>query len=208
MSQIIQKLITCPKCGTHNNKDIYQTITIKNDKELRDSVLTGKMFLYSCKNCGMTATMYYPFLYNDLNHKFMIQFDPSNDFDDNEFKAIMNLNPMQGYRYRIVEKPYMLIDKILLMESSYDDRVIEVLKEYLKATNNTSEIDTLSFAVTKENSYEFVCINQKGEAIGIIPFNLDLYNMIYEKFYSKLKDIDKCHIDKDFAEAFLNEVEI
>lgn len=118
------------------------------------------------------------------------------------------MNPMQGYRYRIVNKPFMLIDKILLLESKYDDKVIEVLKEFLKATNNTADVAALSFAVTKDNTYEFICINSANEAIGIIPFNDDLYQMIYDKFYSKLKDIDKYHIDKDFAEAFLNEVEI
>lgn len=208
MSLADKKLITCPKCGTKNYKDIYGSINVTNDYALRDMVLNGDIFNYHCAACGLNTKMYYPFLYHDMKHKFMVQFDPSNDYDENEFKAITNMNPMQGYRYRIVNKPFMLIDKILLLESKYDDKVIEVLKEFLKATNNTADVAALSFAVTKDNTYEFICINSANEAIGIIPFNDDLYQMIYDKFYSKLKDIDKYHIDKDFAEAFLNEVEI
>lgn len=208
MSKMIQKIVTCPKCGVKNNKDLYESINVTVDDSLRLDVLNGKIFEYRCDGCGLKATMYYPFLYHDMKKRFMIQFDPNNSYDENMFKALENTNPMQGYTYRIVNKPYMLIDKILVLESPYDDRVIEVLKEFLKATNNSSQIRELSFALTKDNSYEFICVNDKGEAIGIIPFNPDLYNMIYDKFYDKLKDIRLYHIDTDFAEAFLNEVEL
>lgn len=208
MSKMIRQLVTCPKCGTKNNMDLYQSVNVSIDDNLRVDVLNGKIFEYKCDKCGLKATMYYPFLYHDMKKKFMIQFDPNNSYDELTFKSIEQSNPMQGYTYRIVNKPYMLIDKILILESDYDDRVIEVLKEFLKASNNSSEIRELSFALTKDNSYEFICINEKGEAIGIIPFNPDLYNMIYDKFYSKLKDYRHYHIDTDFAEAFLNEVEL
>ncbi len=208
MSKVVIQQITCPKCGSISEQKIYQSVNINLDPNMREEVLNGNVFKFHCPSCKASLSIYYPLLYHDMNNKFMIQFDPKNEYDEEEFKTLENMNPMKGYLYRIVHIPYQLIDKILIFEQKLDDKVIEVLKEFLKASNNNSEIRELDFAKMKDDTFSFICVNNKGEAIGMIPYSNDLYDMIYEKFYDKLKDIKKYKIDSDFAQEFLNNVEI
>ncbi len=117
------------------------------------------------------------------------------------------MDVFKDYACRIVKKSYELVDKILILEK-FDDRVMEVLKEFVIASSNASNVLKLAFAKTKDDSYEFLCINSNDEVIGLIPFREDLYDMIYDKFYDKLKDLNPYIVDRDFAIKFLNEVEI
>lgn len=208
MSKVVLQQITCPKCGSISKHNIYESVNTTLDPDMREKVLNGSVFKFHCESCNTSIQIYYPFLYHDMKNKFMIQFDPKNEYDLEEFKTLENMNPMKGYTYRIVNVPYQLIDKILILEQKLDDKVMEVLKEFLKASSNNSEIRELVFAKMKDDTFAFICVNNKGEAIGMIPYSSDLYDMIYEKFYNKLKDIKKYIIDKDFAEDFLNKVEI
>ncbi len=205
MEFIEHKLLTCPKCGTNNNFDVYKSVNITDDFLKREDVLTNKIFRYKCANCNLVTTIYYPFLYHDKNKKFVIQFDPKNIFDDS--LGIKDMDVFNDYTCRIVKKSYELVDKILILEK-FDDRVMEVLKEFVIASSNASNVLKLAFAKTKDDSYEFLCINSNDEVIGLIPFTEDLYDMIYDKFYDKLKDLNPYIVDRDFAIKFLNEVEI
>ncbi len=205
MEFIEHKLLTCPKCGANNVFDIYKSINVSDDFLKREDVLTNKIFKYKCDKCNLNTTIYYPFLYHDKNSLFVIQFDPKNIFDDS--LGIKDMDVFKDYRCRIVKKSYELIDKILVLEK-FDDRVMEVLKEFVIASSNASNVLKLAFAKTKDDSYEFLCINSNEEVIGLIPFKKELYDMIYDKFYLKLKDLNPYVVDRDFAIKFLNEVEI
>lgn len=205
MGTIEQKNIKCPKCGTNNLFDICKSVNASDDFFSKEDVLNGKIFKYSCKNCNLNTTICYPFMYFDKSKKFLIQFDPKNIFDENI--GINEMDSFKEYKCRIVRKQYELIDKILVLEM-YDDRAMEVLKEFVIASSNASNVMKLAFAKTKDMTYEFLCINSNDEVLGYIPFSEELYDMIYDKFYDKLKDLNPYIVDREFAMNFLNEVEI
>ena len=46
MSKMIQKIVTCPKCGVKNNKDLYESINVTVDDSLRLDVLNGKILFH------------------------------------------------------------------------------------------------------------------------------------------------------------------
>ncbi|MGM9971617.1 MAG: CpXC domain-containing protein [Anaeroplasmataceae bacterium] len=201
-SQIIK--ITCPKCNRVIDFKAYLSVNVTKDKHLKEEVLNFNIFNFQCE-CELKSKAFYPVLYHDMEKKAMIQYAHGSIFDYIEqFKKLrMDL----GYRYRIVDDPYLLIEKILIFDTDYDDRVLEIMKEFVIASCNVEGISKLLFAKNKDNTYSFLALDKNGCSMGTIPFEGKLYDMVFEKFFDLL-DNKSFIIDQDYARKFLEEVKL
>ncbi len=202
MSEISYMKINCPNCRKENMFRTVRSINVTKDKYLKDEVLNFDIFKYSCE-CGLKTKIFYPTLYHDVKKALMIQYT-KNDNPKDYVDVFNKLN--NNYHYRIVNDPYLLIEKILISDTKYDDKLLEIMKEFMIASTNNSEIDKLLFALDKDKKYSFVALNSNGQSIGIIPFNENLYQMIYDKFKCLVKD--EYIIDQKWARDFLMEVKL
>ena len=212
MSKIEEKIVRCPDCGKENKFLMHTSINLSLNPELRDIILTQKVFNYKC-DCGCNTHVFYPVLIHNMDKKFMIQFCDSSRIDEykDNFKKINDKDPlgaMKDYKYRIVEKPFELTEKVLLLESKYDDRVIEVLKEMMIASSPNQEIAYLIYANDKEKGNVFLCLNQNNTLIGMMPLRDELYNSVYSMFGKQAIVDDSYIINQEWAREFLCEVKI
>lgn len=69
--------ITCPDCNTEGSYTVWDSVNVDLDPELKSKVMDGSLFTWVCPNCKKSYNAPYSFLYHDMTHNFMVQFDAS-----------------------------------------------------------------------------------------------------------------------------------
>lgn len=68
--------LECPSCGMKKNVILYDSINVTVDPNLREKLFNGEVNVLNCDKCGDSAFFAAPFLYHDMERKFMVQFVP------------------------------------------------------------------------------------------------------------------------------------
>ncbi len=55
---------------------MWNSINVTLDPKMKEKVMDGSLFLWTCSKCGTTFRVPYPFLYHDMEHRFMVEFFP------------------------------------------------------------------------------------------------------------------------------------
>ena len=131
--------ITCPKCKKESDFQIWESINIQLDPEMKEQVLNGEAFLFKCPDCGEEAYVNYSVLYHDMEKRIMIYLLPDVEEEIKaaaQFMSGMDENNLgldlsaitEGYSNRIVTSLRELQEKIYISDAGYDDRIIEIMK--------------------------------------------------------------------------------
>ena len=97
-------------------------------------------------------------------------------------------------------------DKSVYYIKTRDDRIIEVMKEFLIASGKIENVDKLLFAKNKDGSYCFLVLGKNGVSLGTMPLEKHLYDMVYNGFYNKVDEY--LIVDQKWARKFLEEVKL
>lgn len=127
-----EDLVVCPECGHEQKITICQAVNVTTDPELREKVLSGEIFQFTCAQCGYRGFAGHPFVYEDkeTNGGFLIYLEPDctdrvvgiegGDLAD---QVIYRERPM-----RLVVDLNSLKEKVYIFEAGLDDRVVELFK--------------------------------------------------------------------------------
>ena len=131
--------LVCPECNEKFNVDIFTSINVQMDKDMKNRVLSGKLFDMECAHCHSKFHIPYPVLYHDMEKKLLIQFTEEKELQPIK-KILDHANVGEDYTVRIVDNERDWIEKILISDSGYDDRIMElykllVLSQYEDADN-------------------------------------------------------------------------
>lgn len=175
--------IICPECGNEQNITICPSVNVTTDPEMREKVISGELFLFTCEKCGYTGFAGYPFVYEDkeTNGGFLIYLEP--DCPDREVGIEGDMADQVIYR----EKPMRLVadlnalkEKIFIFEAGLDDRVMELFKTLtltkLHGDDPGQIPDTLLFTKTDED--------EEGKKIFLAAFKDNRYLGVVELPYS------------------------
>lgn len=77
MSSISTKPFTCPECGHKGEFKMYNSVNVTLDPKLKDRVLNGDIFDWTCPKCGESLSVRYNLLYHDMDNKFQIYYSPT-----------------------------------------------------------------------------------------------------------------------------------
>ena len=77
MSSISTKPFTCPKCGHKGEFKMYNSVNVTLNPKLKDRVLNGDIFDWTCPKCGESLSVRYNLLYHDMENKFQIYYSPT-----------------------------------------------------------------------------------------------------------------------------------
>ena len=129
MSRRTTKSVGCPHCGEHSDTQMYTTINVTLDPKLRDRVMDETLFAWVCPHCGYEAMLLNPFLYHDMEHKFMIYLRPEQRESFFSVPDTERQFPELGdLKKRLAPDINTLKEKILLFEEELDDRASELTK--------------------------------------------------------------------------------
>lgn len=133
MSKVHEETIICPNCKGKGKFDLWESMNVDLDPELRDKVFSDEAFIYTCPECGHHTGVPYGTLYHDMKHRFMLFFDFFKPDDFNyEHVEIPDMPGTVDYTYRHVTGLWRLKEKILILEKGLNDVAIERMKYMIK----------------------------------------------------------------------------
>ena len=212
---------TCPDCKKDFPFEFWQSVNIQMNPEMREKVLDHSIFNFKCPHCGMEGHTEYPFLYNDIQHSFMVQYCPDENAIDEYQEAFnkiiesdANIGALNNLHLRIVTNYFQLIEKIEIFESGFDDCLIELLKaKQIKELNTNNPENKIAFALfelrpnkelnKKEPIPTLVYINEDGEEVSDCPISMisnDISKIQEDYDYNKKKSFI---IDMDWANSIV-----
>lgn len=131
----VKKAVVCPMCGEVGKADIYTSVNVSLNADLRERVLDGSLFAWKCPSCGYTARLTYPVLYNDMKNRFMVYLIPKIDrfqLCDRELEE--KYSNLRNISKRVVPDFNSFKEKIFILESRLDDMAVELTKVAISQT--------------------------------------------------------------------------
>lgn len=129
MSESVTKSVICPKCRQQSSTNILISANTTEDADIRKNVLDESVFRWKCAKCGFNTRFQHPFLYNDIENKFMIYFIPQVERQRVvDQKLEQQYSDLSDIRKRIVPDINTLKEKIIIFEKGLDDMAIELTK--------------------------------------------------------------------------------
>ena len=133
MSKVHKEKIECIHCKVKGMFDIWDSMNVNLDPELREKVFNDEVFLYTCPKCDHQTVVPYGTLYHDVKHRFLLFFDFFKP-DDFNYKPIdvSNEPRVKNYTFRHVTGIWRLKEKIVILEKGLNDVAIERMKYMIK----------------------------------------------------------------------------
>lgn len=168
--------IKCPRCKHEQEYEVWRSINVDINPEMREKVLNGTLFDFKCRNCDHENKISYPVLYNDMTHDFMIYYCDESGVEECK-RALTEIienedtkEIAEEARYRIVTNYFQLAEKIKIFEAGLDDRMIELLKlDQIITCNKNKPENHLAFAI-----FDLI-VNTLSKKKGPVP-TLVFYN--------------------------------
>lgn len=177
--------IKCEHCGYEFEKQVYTSVNVKQNPELRQRVLNGEFFKHECHSCGNIIKSFHQVLYHDSERKFMVLLVQP----DKENIIFMQRNSLkmteilQNYILSVSRYPFQWIERIITLEFKMDPRIIELYKFWEK--------ERQQLPLKTENDF----IHFQKYSRNFIGRKIFHWNMIYNngetESYSKLVDSRK-----------------
>ena len=119
----------CSRCREENKVTIYNSINIGEQPALKDAVLDGSAFVWTCPHCGTLNLLQYQTLYHDPSEKLMVWLTRgSEELEEQVREAYSRLDGLEEYTMRFVDDAGSLIEKIKIFDAGLDDRTMEMTK--------------------------------------------------------------------------------
>lgn len=127
----VEIAITCPKCQGEGSFKTWDCIDTDKNPELRERLLHDPMlFFYFCPKCFSRIRIDAPCLYIDRGREFMVWLVPDTNMEMSlgELRDFFGAGDYENYCCRTVRSWGEWREKIIELESSYDDRLYEFIK--------------------------------------------------------------------------------
>jgi len=188
--------VKCPDCNHEQEIEIYQSLNVSLDPELKEKLINGDLTTFNCQKCRYETHFPINLLYNDMDEQILIYWlqseEDTNAFLESQKKYSDNILH-QMYKKRIVFSLGELVEKIAIFDADLNDKVIEcckmVLKDSAQDTGNHIEFMFYECKEKKENNrvlifpiftenFEYI------EKVAEIPFSL------YKQFINDIMKYD------------------
>lgn len=220
MSKMSQKTLKCPKCGKDFTVTIYDSVNTKLNPELINKVHNGSLFNVECPHCKTGITLNYPCLYHDMERMFMVQIDKRDNLarfrkDLDNADASNPLSLMKNkYKLAGVTNYPDWVTTISAFENKLDWRIVQLAIVFVKGhlyrdkTANISNIDTVVMDGSKDGKGNLLlrvfAIENGKEVAFALPFAMDLYEMVKQKYGNQLDKLNPFIFGEEDALKFLN----
>lgn len=163
--------ITCPNCSTRYQVPIFQLIDVGQQPELKPALLSGRINVASCPNCGVGGMLASPMVYHDpAKQLFFVLFPQeiaAKAEDQERFVGAIQQIVMQGVAAD-TPKGYLLNPRRFITLTSMLDAILEaegIPKEELQAQRRRTELlGRLLQADQDDQAFERL-VNENRDAI-------------------------------------------
>ncbi len=206
--------VKCPKCGQLTELTVWQSITVSDSPDLKDDLLKGKINMFRCPSCGLSALMPTPLLYTDDKKKLMISFSPCENESDKiamyeKIKSTSKdtVNALSDYNLRFISSYNDFLEKVLIYDNGFHDKVIEVLKLLvLMQDEENMEHRVCMFGKYENNELEFLVQDKRENKLYTSRVPMSTYETVKEQLRQsgvKYKSFDWEIVDSEYAARLL-----
>ncbi|MBR4723317.1 MAG: CpXC domain-containing protein [Clostridia bacterium] len=216
MSISNKQTIKCPACGEISDLTVWQSITVSDSPDIKADLLKGKVNIFSCGACGQKALFPAPVLYTDDERKLVISFSPQSTKDARAriFEEIKKSSEKSGelknypdYNLRFVTSYNEFLEKILIFDGGFNDKVIEVIKLLVLAQDSEKMAQrTCIFGKSDGDEIEFLVQDTKENQVYTSRVPLLTYETIKKQLKEsgvKFKSFNWEMVDSDYAASLL-----
>ena len=152
----------CPTCGTAFDVQRYDMVNVKENPELKASVINGDIFLQECPRCGRRHLVGGPLVYLDPDEMVLLMLSDKP----------LSMTDTGGYTARLVSRAGDLIEKVKIFDAGLDDKAIEMCK-YVTKQEAGKPMD-LKFLRLDGADNELVFtypagVSSAGWGVGVLP---------------------------------------
>ena len=109
----------CLNCGQSHSMKAWTSIDVSREPSLKEKVLNGQLFTWTCPTCGKVNLVKYPLMYHDPSQKLLLVLSDT---------ALKVEDMPEGYVLRRVRSIGELVEKIKISDAGLDDVVMEMCK--------------------------------------------------------------------------------
>lgn len=84
MTETQSVTLPCPDCGFEQKVQVWRSVNVTLDGNLRDRLFNGEINRFECQSCGVRKFMNVPLMYHDMTRQFAIQYLPEQVIEDAE----------------------------------------------------------------------------------------------------------------------------
>ena len=214
---------TCEKCHKEFEYDIFESVNVTLDPELREKVLSGEIYKVVCPHCGEVEVSARPLLYHDMDKKFMIYANTPAELllikdtvKNNQLaKEFPKLDITKDYTICGATGHFDLVTKITALEAGLDWRVATLTihlmiyhlkKQYSEEHKEELEVNYSVLIRDDDNLVMIVDCGKDKQFNHIFP--MDFYEGLLQEFKTRLDDIDPFFFNDDSAHYFMEESDV
>lgn len=125
--------VRCNQCGETFSMEQFTCFDMASDSCLKERLLAGTFFKWTCPKCGSYSELAYPSWYLDKEAGLCVILRPGletgkeEDSLDEMNKRLEGLS-IPGTRYRAVGNFYAMQEQVRICEANLDDRVVQLIK--------------------------------------------------------------------------------
>lgn len=214
-----KQTIKCPKCGQMSELTVWESITASDSPDLKEELLKGNINMFRCAACGQTALFPSPILYQDEKKKLLISFAPENDIAEKTrlFEEVKESSKKSGelenfpdYNLRFVTSFNELLEKILIFDNDFHDKVIEIIKLLILSQDEEKMLQRVCvFGKCDGDEMEFLVQDKKENQIYTSRVPIATYKTIeseLKKSGVKFKSFNWEIVDLELAKNLLRGV--
>lgn len=142
MSKFKMERLSCPRCNHAQEVSTWDSINVTLNPQLKVDLFANKINTTTCGKCEYHSMIGKDLLYHDMQMRVMIfeRYSSHDIMDQLEtLKQHCAPNAFRDYRFRIVKSRRGLIEKILIFQDGFDDRVVELMK--LSVISHADDLD-------------------------------------------------------------------
>ncbi len=186
--------ISCPRCQTRFNAEIYQVVDVGRNPQLKFELLNGTLNLFSCPNCGASGQLATPLLYHDPEHElFMVHVPLEMNMPHQEQQQLIGRLVQEAMNQIPPEqrRGYMLQPQEIISYQTFMEKVLET--EGITADvigRQREQAKLLQSMITADKAALDTMLEEQAEMIDETFFAL-LHNIIETAQQQDEKDLIK-----------------
>lgn len=190
--------IACPKCGRAQDVSLYETVDVGLSPQLREQIIRNELNKVDCPSCSHSFRIDKVLLYKDLGRKALILLVPGDpaagSMNDDELydrlHVLCGMLPegVDAPAFHLVHSRVELVERIFLLESHLDERIIEYIKYIIYSKNieriNPREKTLLLNAVDSDEENLCFIVQDVNTMMleSVLKYERRAYDALYEMF--------------------------
>lgn len=194
--------VTCPCCGAKTDMK-FETMILAQDKKTVKKLLDRSLFSHKCSSCKQNFEYYNTFWFKDSDKSFKIACVEDSwmvaEFENRLLMAGPQSDEDSYQTIRVVDSYKTFKEKYLILNSGFDDRVIELIKLRIRKNDcaECGEIERIFFFGSNDKSVFIKVRGLTRSKVFYVP--LSEYEDVKKRYKDTLDKDNNVVIDAAWA---------